>query len=242
VRAALAGGTGDILWPSADNQALQGKIPQPPHGTNHHYAPLALLAQAESNWTLQSYHGNVFRTAPQLTSDVDGLVTELEQAKVRITKLEEAVCKLDHRVCVLEGEVERLKAQLAVQRTQLYQDLPSMQPLEIGTVVALSQQWHDHIEPTTLGNERLLFGVVMEFVPDLYPNERYRVALQGRTQCKVVGVVDAGDLLVACHLPGHAHKAGIYVQPGTVIGKALQSFHPSNGKDVGLIDILVTLA
>lgn len=233
VRANLEAGTGGVLWPK--------NHPQLPHGITHHYAPLAVITKVGTQWELKAYQESSFRTAPQLTAEVDGLGCELAKAQKKIAALEAAVSVLDNRVDLLEEAVKRINARLDVQRTQLYQDLPAMKPLEIGAVVALSQQWHNSVEAATLANERLIIGVVMEFVPDLHVDERYRIVMQGRTQCKVVGMVEAGDLLVACHLPGHAHKAGIYVQPGTLIGKALESFHPSSMEAVGLIDILVTL-
>lgn len=62
-----------------------------------------------------------------------------------------------------------------------------------------------------------------------------RVALIGRTFCKVVGPITQGDLLVTSSTPGHAQAAS-EAKTGTVIGKALQPF---TGR-TGLIEVSVS--
>lgn len=77
--------------------------------------------------------------------------------------------------------------------------------------------------------------------------QAYPVALSGRVPCKVTnenGPINRGDILTSSSTPGHAMKAtpvivgGVEIyRPGTIIGKALESF--SSG--TGTIEIFVTL-
>jgi hypothetical protein len=61
------------------------------------------------------------------------------------------------------------------------------------------------------------------------------VALIGRVPCRVVGVINKGDLLMSSDFPGVACKLENYT-PGCVIGKALESY--SNNTE-GTIEIMV---
>ncbi len=66
------------------------------------------------------------------------------------------------------------------------------------------------------------------------------VAMVGVVPCKVSaenGPIQRGDLLVSSGTPGHAMRAGPNPPPGTVLGKALQSW----SEGTGVITILVTL-
>jgi hypothetical protein len=63
----------------------------------------------------------------------------------------------------------------------------------------------------------------------------------------VIGEVKPGDLLVPSPVPGHAQRAGLYLQPGTILGKALSltQFDRPVGSGLsqqpGSVDMLVTL-
>ena len=50
------------------------------------------------------------------------------------------------------------------------------------------------------------------------------VGVTGRLPCKVVGVIERGQLLVSSHVAGHAcaRNDGIYI-PGSIVGKALEA-------------------
>jgi hypothetical protein len=61
------------------------------------------------------------------------------------------------------------------------------------------------------------------------------VALIGRVPCRVVGIINKGDLLMSSDFPGVACKLENYT-PGCVIGKALESY--SNNTE-GTIEIMV---
>lgn len=66
------------------------------------------------------------------------------------------------------------------------------------------------------------------------------LATQGITYCKVdasYGPIQVGDLLTPSSTPGHAMRAPIPAEQGTIIGKALEPF--ANG--MGLIKVLVML-
>jgi hypothetical protein len=65
------------------------------------------------------------------------------------------------------------------------------------------------------------------------------LVMAGIAMCKVSdenGIIIPGDLLVTSSVSGHAMK-GIDPQPGTIIGKALDSLTTSTG----IIRVLVTL-
>jgi hypothetical protein len=61
------------------------------------------------------------------------------------------------------------------------------------------------------------------------------VALLGRVPCRVVGVIDKGDLLMSSDFPGVACKLENYT-PGCVIGKALENH---TVETEGIIEIMV---
>lgn len=63
------------------------------------------------------------------------------------------------------------------------------------------------------------------------------VALTGRVPCRVVGIINKGDRLVASDQPGVATALNtIFYQPGCIIGKALEDYSSS---EVGEIEVAV---
>jgi hypothetical protein len=62
------------------------------------------------------------------------------------------------------------------------------------------------------------------------------VALQGRVPCRVVGRIEKGDLMVTSNIVGVAVAAKGPVQPGTIIGKALENYDSDH---IGKIEIAV---
>ena len=257
-RANLNDGTGGIVWPP--NKAM------PPLGIEHHYAPLALLRREAGVWKVVAKQVNTeFASLPQLTTLVKGLDGRLTHVEGEIQELQVGVQKLIERVIVLEHRMDRVEKRLAIQRTQLFQDFLARgePPIEVGMVVAFAQLAEhdgqataalreplDYIEAATTANATLLLGVVIELDPhhhhgqpaDQSPVEqRYRVAMQGRTRCKVVGPVKPGALLIPSDVAGHAEQAGLYLQPGTVLGKALSAFTPDSNEAAGTVDVLITL-
>jgi hypothetical protein len=62
------------------------------------------------------------------------------------------------------------------------------------------------------------------------------VIIHGRAQCRVVGLVKKGDLLVSSKISGVAVVPTNNAVAGTIIGKALQEF---NSDHIGNIEIAV---
>lgn len=225
---------GCVLWPAEQAQR--------PHGIEHHYAPLALLHQRTGAWGLSEPPAVTFAPLPHLTDQVAQLAQRMTVAERDLANLRGEHAALVERVDKLEKRVERIEAYWGEERTQLYQDLaahePLEGPLEAGTVVALCADKPDHVEKAQLANATLLYGVVKEQGSD----GRYRVVMQGRVQCQVVDEVAPGDLLVPSNYPGRARKAGLFVQPGTLLGRALSPRRYQPGTDFGIVDALITLS
>ena len=125
------------------------------------------------------------------------------------------------------------------EQTSLYQNFKSSVVLEKGLVVAIDPSADFHVVPANLTNETLVLGIVDEIIPGDFP---YRVIFQGRAQCKVVGPVKVGDLLTPTELDGHAGRGGLYLRPGTIIGKALRTYLPDDPEDVGLLDVMIIIS
>jgi hypothetical protein len=163
------------------------------------------------------------------------------------------VSDLSHQLRLLREQLATLQSR----RNLLYEEMPS--PIldqlrhetnfeETGAAVALDAANPQQVVPTTTDNAQLLYGVVMAAVQKYQGGIVYLVVTYGRTRCKVVGDVAIGDLLIPAiaaaddpSLHGCAMRAGVYVRPGTLIGKALQSHRSTNDRIPGVIDIMVTL-
>lgn len=130
--------------------------------------------------------------------------------------------------------------------------------LDPGDVVCLDRK-EDRIVKSERANDDLIIGVISTLPGFLLGVEHgedekrhdgkraYPVALSGRVPCKVTdenGPINRGDLLTSSSTIGHAMKATALVvggveiyAPGTIIGKALESFH----SETGVIEVFVTL-
>jgi len=107
---------------------------------------------------------------------------------------------------------------------------------EVGTVVIFGGD--KEITVSSMGADPRVAGVISENPAYLMNSEAtgQAVALQGKVPCKVVGVINKGDMLVThSQHPGVARK-GNDPQVGTVIGKALQEY---NSTEIGTINIVV---
>jgi hypothetical protein len=136
----------------------------------------------------------------------------------------------------------------------LAENFTSMTTLEPGDVVCLDPG-SDSVVRATRPNDTLALGVVSTkpgfllnaAIEEPKPNA-VPVILSGRCPCKVVdenGPIRRGDLLTSSSTPGHAMKAKPivvdgreFVQPGTIIGKALGTLESGRGA----IDIFAALA
>ena len=109
---------------------------------------------------------------------------------------------------------------------------------EAGTVVVLGGV--EEITVTTTKDDHRVAGVVSTNPAYLMNSELEGkhptdVAMTGRVPCKVIGLVQKGDMLVASGVAGHA-VVNNTPKPGTIIGKALENKEDS-GK--GTIEIIV---
>ncbi len=106
---------------------------------------------------------------------------------------------------------------------------------EVGTVVIFGGE--KEITVSSMGADPRVAGVISENPAYLMNSEAtgQAVALQGKVPCKVVGVINKGDMLVThSQHPGVARK-GNDPKVGTVIGKALEEY---NSNEIGTINIV----
>jgi hypothetical protein len=139
---------------------------------------------------------------------------------------------------------DEIELQLASTPSEIYRVADTGAAIEPGQVVALDPATGG-IERARRDNAALVVGVAIGPVAHRHaagqPEQHYRVAQTGRRQCFVTGQVEPGDVLVPSSTPGCATAAGLYIQPGTVIGKALQSHRPADARQCTAIPIIVTL-
>ena len=106
---------------------------------------------------------------------------------------------------------------------------------EVGTVVIFGGE--KEITVSSMGSDPRVAGVISEN-PAYLMNDKsagQAVALQGKVQCKVMGQISKGDMLVThSQHPGVARK-GTNPTIGTVIGKALEDY---NSTEIGTINIV----
>jgi hypothetical protein len=194
--------------------ASDNPLAQLPHIIDHHYAPLAIV-----NHTLQGW-----------------MVDDLRTIFVPLNRLP------DYCITATEAEQERLRQDLAILEG-LFPKYWTHENLGPGDVVALNRGNSDWIIKADAGDPKLVLGVVVDVFPHHETPFECRVALYGCVSCKVTGKIEPGDVLVPSKVPGHAQRAGLYIQPGTVIGKALDYFDPSAPTtENSLVRVLVTLA
>jgi hypothetical protein len=109
---------------------------------------------------------------------------------------------------------------------------------EVGTVLIFGGD--KEVTLATKANDHRVAGVVSNTAAYTMnsgcPGEKVCVALQGRVACRVVGKVEKGDLIVTSNIGGVAVAAKGNVQPGTIIGKALENY---NSDHIGTIEVAV---
>jgi hypothetical protein len=133
-----------------------------------------------------------------------------------------------------------------------YQDVaewvPARDRIPAATVVVLDVQQSNHVVPSTVAYDTHVAGVVTE-TPGLLLGEpgeqKIKVATTGRVKAKAdarTQPIHVGDLLVTGSMPGTAIASEPLTiqgrqlhQPGTILGKALESLPE------GVDDILVLL-
>lgn len=224
VRTQVGSGTSGITW-------LKD---QPPHGVEHHYAPLGLVYREADSWKYIPAADSRFSTLPKLTAGLARLTQEVHAIKDTVDKLITRVDNLTSRVDYLEHKILYLGRQLV-------QEYDSVQHLVEGDLVSIHPYEEGLVVPATKENERRVIGVVVEVVSDPYQEGKVRVGLHGVARCKVTGHISVGDLLVVSESDKHARRAGKFVRPGTVVGKALQSHKPHGEHIYGMVDVMITL-
>ena len=209
-----------IEWPQEEDGTPRAL---PPHGIVHHYAPLALLHFEEKR------HADDLRLQFDSLTDVKArLETRLAEVDVRLDEHKDNHDQLCHRVTVLEERQADFQAPLV----QYFQ---TDNEIDTGHVVSVVPQNPSGKLDSELGvrlasaddrEKRLVVGVVKDVVTGRNQGQVCRVVVYGRAQCRVVGNVEPGDVLVPSAKLGYAQKARRSPKPGTILGKALSSIQP----------------
>jgi hypothetical protein len=221
----------DVEWPSGSN----GPLAQLPHGIQHHYCPLALLHLHNQSWTVVKDLRRLFAPLPTIT----------ERTK-HMRRPEEIKTEIIEEVQVVERNV-------------LYEECTSDERLRHGDLVSFIPGTNLQVTKANRENAKLIFGVVSG-TSEVDGEKHYRVTIYGRARCKVIGAVEAGDLLTVAEEDGCATKTGPvreFFHAGSLVGKALGSYTPKGDVDsdtilpetaskegevvYGEIDIMVTL-
>jgi hypothetical protein len=232
VRTQFGSAPGGVEW-SADTDNLP--LAQPPHGVEHRYALLGVLHQAVDGWQVGWQPPAVFMPLPSMSSKVMDLAE-------RVAVVEAGVANLQTRVAVLEEKVEWVLSWLTAERAQLFYDYRATVALEVGDVVAIDPAHDNHVVHASSKNETLVVGVVTRVLTGQHGEPIYRVTMHGRTRCNVLGTVTPGALLIVSGGDGRAMQGGVFLRPGTVVGKALSGHRATQKKAEGVVDIMVTLA
>jgi hypothetical protein len=119
----------------------------------------------------------------------------------------------------------------------LAENYASDQSYEPGTVVVFGGE--EEITATNLSHDTRVAGVISTNPAYLMNSEAIGlpVAFTGRVPCKVVGIVNKGDILVTSGIPGVAQRmeTALY-KPGCIIGKALGENRTNN---IATIEVVV---
>ena len=253
----------DIDWPRDEH----GPLAQPPRGNQHHYCPLALLRLHKHSWTVTRDLRRIFAPLPTLS---------------------ERTAHLKRSGMVQPGVTETEIIEEVIERNVLYEECTSQDELVPGDLVSLipgtGTGTNLQVTKANKENAKLVFGVVSatyetgrvtrearepEEAGESRKTEetgetketrerRCRVTTYGRARCKVIGSVEAGDLLTVSEESGCATKTGSireFFHAGSLVGKALASYTPTaapsedilppddddNHITPGMIDILITL-
>ncbi|HJT57487.1 MAG TPA: DUF6519 domain-containing protein [Ktedonobacteraceae bacterium] len=222
----------DIEWPGGAG----GPLAQLPHGIQHHYCPLALLHFDTQGWSVIKDLRRLFAPLPTIT----------ERTK-QMRRPEEIKTEIIEEVQVVERNI-------------LYEECTSDETLRTGDLVSLVPGSNLQVRKASREHAKLVFGVVSGASSEADGERHYRITIYGRARCKVVGDVEAGDLLTVAEQAGCATKTDAVRELfhlGSQVGKALEAYRPqidpnadtilpapANEDDEivpGMIDIMVTL-
>jgi hypothetical protein len=209
-------------------------LPRPPDGVLHRHAPLALLAHDVAGWRVLEDLRPIFHTAPALSA-------AQAHERRRLDEANETIEQFRAQIEAMSADVARLRQRVDEVRGQIEQDCVADGEIAQWSVVSADPARAEHIALATDDNAALVVGVVAEVRTSAGESRPiYRVVSYGRVRCRVKGPVLPGDVLVVSDRPGYACRAGIYVQPGTLLGKVLAAPTP-DGDDGGLTDVMVML-
>ena len=144
----------------------------------------------------------------------------------------------------------RIDGNIAAKYQDVAEWVESPQKLEPGTVVVIDKKCSNRVVPSNDAYDPGVAGVVSK-EPGLLLGEagngKYKISHSGRVRTKVdasFGKIEPGDLLVASPIQGVAMKsepvniAGVEIhRPGTILGKALESFDEGEGKSLVLLSL-----
>ena len=233
-----------LLWeteppPAAGDDASTSQptfAPLPARRVDHHCAPLAILSHDGAHWQVSDKR-TLFRALAHWETQEADLDRRLE------TALDDLRRDFERRAASTLAAMLALQSEITGSVT--YRGTEPGVTLEPSQVAAL--------DPATGGvllasrdNATLVVGIVQGPAEESagapeQSQQSYIIAQRGHQQCRVVGPVEPGDLLVPSDTPGCAAAAGLYIQPGTVIGKALQGHRPADARQCTAIPIIVTL-
>jgi hypothetical protein len=233
-----------LLWeteppPAAVDGASTGQptfAPLAARSVDHHYAPLAILSHDGAHWQV-SDRRTLFRALAHWEAEEVDLDRKLEKA------IDDLRSDFERRAAGTLATMHALQDEMFGSMT--YGVTEPGVTLEPGQVAALDPATGG-VRLATRDNAALVVGIVQgpaEASAGAHEENQqsYIIAQRGHRHCLVVGRVEPGDLLVPSDTPGCAAAAGLYIQPGTVIGKALQSHRPANARQCTAIPIIVTL-
>jgi hypothetical protein len=136
---------------------------------------------------------------------------------------------------VLAAIFTALSLTSAVYATSFTQGYVSTSGLSVGTIVSLSKEGSNNIEPTTAENDKRTLGVVANAegaIIDLQPQgSNIRVAINGDAKVLVSnsgGDIKKGDYLVISPLAGIAEKDNNASKASKYVGVAQESFTDSS--------------
>ena len=203
-----------------------------------------VMYKAAENWT-DSAQG----TYLQFTSTPTGSVTWAERMRITPNGFVGIGTATPTAMLHVAGDAV-IDGNIAAKYQDVAEWVESGEPLEAGTVVIVDPAAANGVRASAKAYDVGVAGAVSA-QPGVVLGERGAskslVAQSGRVRIKVdtkYGAIKAGDLLVTSATPGYAMKSapilvhGVALhRPGTILGKALESFSGGKGEILALITL-----
>lgn len=236
-----------IEWPSD----ADGALALPPQRLPQRHAALAELRWADHGIAvrdLRPVFAPLTAQPPQPETSAPPAVSrgQLELLLQRVEQLERKLAAFEQPLTApaqSNGAAAQPHLHSGHHSNQIVQTMEALEPLDIGDVVAVAAEREQIVVRADEENASRVLGIVSALIGKQadQPHQRYQVVVYGRTACRVVGPVRAGDLLAPAAQPGYARRGKFYQRSGTILGKALTNHQPAHPTEVGLIDVLVML-